>query len=32
MRYLLPISLLALSCSATVSAQQSETRQWFNSI
>ena len=32
MRYFLPISLLSLSCSATVNAQQSETRQWFNSI
>lgn len=32
MRYLIPLSILALSCSATVNAQQSETRQWFNSI
>ena len=32
MRYILPISLLVLSCSGAVSAQQSNLKQWFNSV
>ena len=33
MRYLIPLSLLALSCTASVNAEQSaSTKQWFNTI
>ena len=32
MRYLIPLSLLALSCTASVNAEQSASKQWFNTI
>ncbi|MDN3392696.1 putative porin [Pseudoalteromonas sp. APC 3691] len=32
MRFLMPLTLLTLSCTASVNAEQSESKQWFNSI
>ncbi len=32
MRYLMLLSLLALSCAASVNAEQSASKQWFNTI
>ncbi|MEI8706040.1 putative porin [Pseudoalteromonas sp. B62] len=32
MRFLMPLTLLTLSCTASANAEQSESKQWFNSI
>jgi len=32
MRFLMPLSLLALCCAATANAEQSTSKQWFNSV